>query len=109
MEVFTYNYGETPDDVIRARHRSAPWASNASNAGYSCLDSSRIAGIVDGFRRTDDLITVLDALLIASNEPSPSPLDEAERQWWVARKRRARKRRIEILAALGIDESGTTA
>lgn len=86
----TYNYGETPEDVIRERHREYLVA-NPSAPRYS------VGALLQ--TSTDHLITVLDALKRDS--------------WMIVEGRAGRsaqntdpgKLRIEILAALGVTES----
>jgi hypothetical protein len=84
METLTYNYGETPNAVIRER---AEWIERT--------DPTFV--IVGGDRSVDDLLTVLDALA----EPPMSVA--ALMRPAVATQRR--DLRISILSALGIEEA----
>lgn len=95
----TYNYGETPEEVIRERLT----LSRRFNAQALSLPTLTGGG-VNWQMTDDDLLTVLDALVLAAhqrvwtNEPDTYAKEKARQQ-------RAKDLRRSILSALGIEES----
>lgn len=92
METLTYPYGETPEEVIRER-----WSHLLA---FEPNPDDHVTQMVVAFPSSDDLLTVLDALLVASELPL---VKEGPLKHFNGRDK-ARQLRISILAALGIEE-----
>lgn len=90
----TYPYGETPEEVIRERLANATTTVNVSFWPLTHL----------GFKTTDDLLTVLDALKSDGEnvERTWKRSDQVNEHAWSGHP--SIRLRISILAALGIEE-----
>jgi len=110
METLTYNYGETPEGVIRERLAALSGESEGFEVadtfvnwgGYA--DSEAVAeqraiyrGFLATFVGTDDLLTTLDALNVVAGGGFEGVGSDFARQ--------SRNLRLSILSALGIEES----
>lgn len=84
METLTYDYGETPEEVVREAAINAP-------------DPTEPEWV--GFVPPDDLLTVLGDLAKAA-----APLDPDEPHMLTIPQMRSRNLRVSILAALGVTE-----
>lgn len=91
IDTKTYPFGETPVEVIRERH-----VATVKNGVDNVTGRYAIASYYLG---TDDLLTVLDNAAAAATGLVAGYEDDNPGQ-----RNRARKLRIEILAALGVSE-----
>lgn len=74
METLTFPYGETPKDVIRRRFDALGYAQSKGSGALKeiAVDEGEVTPrVICGFRDTDDLLTVLDALKSATG-PIPT-------------------------------------
>lgn len=103
METLTYNYGETPEAVIRERLDSdAGYDSEflIDEREYENGDDIETARMFIAHMSADDLITVLNALLKSSKTDASGSMVLV----FADENTDAYKLRIAILAALGIVE-----
>lgn len=110
METLTFPYGETPEEVIRRRFDALAYAQSKGPGALKeiAVDEGEVTPrAICGFRDTDDLLTVLDALfdrsiIVVDGNPD-GYCDDLTRT--TATLVRSGQLRISILAALGIKEA----
>lgn len=97
-----YPFGETPEEVIRERHE---WLLSPEGLKHRVLRFDGDLTNATPVMPTDALLTVLDALLEASKQASSEDYPDLPDDVPFKQNTRHGQLRIQVLAALGIDES----